>query len=167
MYKVETVYSLRFLELFGNTTLYNRTLSSNNLILSTDKAITALGCTGMKAGATLNLMSEEDIAKCERQKIEHIIENHSSEEFNITIINVSMKNPDDLEQTCTMIDVNSCYVVYPSGPPNRILIARQRHSDRHVRVLRRHHRHRLCHLHRHGKKGQDPACEAAHRAALA
>ena len=60
MYEVETVYSLRFLELFGNTTLYNRTLSSNNLILSTDKAITALGCTGMKTGATLNLMSEEE-----------------------------------------------------------------------------------------------------------
>ena len=60
MYEVDTIYSLRFLQLFGDTTLYNRTLSSNNLILSTDKAISALGCTGVTAGATLNLMSEEE-----------------------------------------------------------------------------------------------------------
>ena len=54
------------------------------------------------------------IAKCEREKIEHIIENHSSEEFNITIINVQMANPDYPEQTCTLINVNDCFVVYPS-----------------------------------------------------
>lgn len=60
IYEVETVYDLKFLELFGDTTLYNRTLATNKLILTTKEGIQTLGCNGLEAGASLDLMSQEE-----------------------------------------------------------------------------------------------------------
>ena len=113
LYLVDSVYSLSFISEFNNTTTYNRTISSNVLVLSTEEAVTQLGCAGMAIGSSIDLLNPEDIAKCDREKLSHIIEDFSFDVFNVTIINIQLNNPDYEQQLCSMTNVNNCYAVYP------------------------------------------------------
>lgn len=43
-----------------DTSTYNRTISSNILILNTQAAITQLSCTGVEVGSQIDLMKQEE-----------------------------------------------------------------------------------------------------------
>ena len=44
-----------------DTTTYNRTISSNVLVLSTEEAVTQLGCAGMAIGSRIDLLNSEEL----------------------------------------------------------------------------------------------------------
>ena len=44
-----------------DTTTYNRTISSNVLVLSTEEAVTQLGCAGMAIGSSIDLLNPEEL----------------------------------------------------------------------------------------------------------
>ena len=64
----------------------------------------------------LNMMVILRVLQCDKEKISHLIFDHSDEPFNITIIDINMEDPDNYTRSCMITNVNNCYVVYPSNP---------------------------------------------------
>ena len=117
------------------------------LVLNTQAAITQLKCTGVEVGGTINLLSQEEylplfvlfissLQKCDSEQLSHIIENYSTDLFNLTIINVQLNNPDNEQQICEMTNVNNCYAIYPRTPLLSFLLTpRSFHPLLHVHLL--------------------------------
>lgn len=53
------ICSISFIILIG-TNMYNRKLTSNLLKLTTEKAVSELGCQGVSAGSSIDLLKEEE-----------------------------------------------------------------------------------------------------------